>query len=115
MDMASLERTVARLLGTASVLASVAGAPALADIPDALSAQGGGAPPGYDTEHYQDPDYQPDQALLSYNDPFAGQSDDALKAKIGDLDRQTVFDDATGYNPDRGKGTEVENLLQQEL
>ncbi|MCG8354605.1 MAG: hypothetical protein MI920_03455 [Kiloniellales bacterium] len=101
------------LLGSVGILAAGIATNAPADVPDVLSAQGGGAPAGYDTQHYQDPDYQPDQGLLSYNDPFAGQSDEALKAKVGPLNKQSVFNNAPGYNPNRGQGTAVERGLRE--
>jgi hypothetical protein len=87
--------------------------PVSADVSDVLQADpNSGAPPGYDNQHYTDPDFQPDQGLLSYNDPYAGQSDEALKAKIGPLNTQAIFDDSSGYNPNRSQGTEVEQALK---
>ncbi|MFN4089791.1 MAG: hypothetical protein ACK4QW_12225 [Alphaproteobacteria bacterium] len=75
--------------GGAALMITVASA-AWADVPSVLQARDGGAPPGYNEPSYFDPDYKGDQGLVSYNDPFKGQSDAALKAKIAPLQKTTL-------------------------
>ncbi len=78
-------------LAAGTVLALTLGAGSgVADVPSVLMAQGGGSPPGYNEPTYFDPDYVGDQSLVSYNDPFAGQSDAALKAQIAPLQQTSL-------------------------
>ena len=76
--------------GAAAALMVTVASAAWADVPSVLQAGEGDAPPGYNEPSYFDPDYAGDDGLVSYNDPFAGQSDAALKAKVAPLQQTTL-------------------------
>lgn len=79
-----------RRKGAAAALMVTVASAAWADVPSVLEAGEGEAPPGYNEPSYFDPDYAGDDGLVSYNDPFAGQSDAALKAKVAPLQKTTL-------------------------
>lgn len=74
-----------RRVGVASALMITVASAAWADVPSELQAGEGGAPPGY-----YDPVNPDGDGLVSYNDPFKGQSDAALKAKIAPIQQTTL-------------------------